>query len=612
MDEGGGIGPDDDGLNLPEWQNGYFNAVPDVDVPDTMSCGDYYRRLCASRYVDDPGRKAGELNRRKGDERRALFIDYTENGWTVARISQEMRMSELTYLKWVKRHPEFAALVRLARSRGKAPENRYWKGDFYAFRKEFFGYDTYFHQAQIVEAIENSPDQGVTMVLVPPEHGKTTVIEDWICYKLAVDPNIRIGVVSEGQPHARKILRRVKQRMTAKGPYVAKFGPFYVAGQERDNKPWSADMITVYKADHDERDYSVVACGWRSAVAGSRFDILIADDIMSRKNLSQADEVVQTFRQDFLTRPGVIGKTVITGTRVDVGDFYSQMKEAGNDATGDKVLTDLIELPAADADGNPLCPEMWPKEALARKRTIVGEDVWWRNYQQQPRSHSLATFNVDMIDACKNPYLRLGEPIEHGLVLLSLDPALGGGNALTALSYDATRIRILDQVCDRGLARVEEIAARVAEFAARYNPRDLVIETMDFQKGLEHDDRLQELAAIHGFSIIPHLTGGGGVRKKDEIIGVAQMPKAFLSGQFEIPWADQLTRERLQPLIDELLNWSPNIPTRRLVQDRVMSLWFGWIVARERMRLLNVDSSSWRTRAMPYAPAAYQPVAVAR
>ena len=55
------------------------------------------------------------------------------------------------------------------------------------------------------------------------------------------------------------------------------------------------------------------------------------------------------------------------------------------------------------------------------------------------------------------------------------------------------------------------------------------------------------------------------------------MASAFLDGEIRIPWGDEPTRERMQPLIDELKKWRPTARGADLQQDRVMTLWFLWM-----------------------------------
>jgi len=441
---------------------------------------------------------------------------------------------------------------------------------FIGFRRHYFDFETYLHQLKIVDAIENTPPGGVAMILVPPEFGKTSVIEDYCNYRIGIDPDVRITVVSEGQPHARKILNRIKRRMIdprISARYITDYGPFYSDKHRIEGRPWSSDFLTVAKSSHDERDYTVEARGWRAAIAGTRTDLLIVDDIQSRRSLNQTETMLETFRQDFLTRPGKEGRTIIVGTRVGIDDFYEAAMLAG-------IVDELVELPAIDSDGKSLCPEMWPDTALTSKRRKVGEETWWRNYMQQPRKAGNQTFTTEMVEASFDMGRTLGE-VRHGLTkVCGLDPSIKGRNALVVASYSTDRFEVLDAYAEPDLGSTEAILSRVEAAAALHHFDTLVVEINAFQRGLVEDQRLRALSREHGFRIVPHLTGRN---KLDEDLGVARMPTSFVQGHMSLPYRDAESIRRMDFLAEELYNWRPHISGTRLRQDLVMALWFCWL-----------------------------------
>ena len=63
------------------------------------------------------------------------------------------------------------------------------------------------------------------------------------------------------------------------------------------------------------------------------------------------------------------------------------------------------------------------------------------------------------------------------------------------------------------------------------------------------------------------------------------MANSFADGEIRIPWGDDLTRERMAPLVHELRTWQPKRGSQ-LKMDNVMALWFLWMrwqVERESM-----------------------------
>jgi len=547
----------------------------------------------------------------RGEKNRKLFLQALEDQGTVQGACNIVGVTRSAYEKWRQRFPEFAAKADALRNELSVNEpKKEWDGSFKSFRDEYFGHMSPWFHLQAINAYENTPPGNLTLILWPPEHGKTTLAEDYFCYKLATNPEFRITVGSEGQDMSRKILGRIRTRMEPHGPfpkYVSKFGPFVPQNQSgrKTAQMWGADYFDVFKKQrHDERDYSMVALGWRSKIAGTRTDHLHVDDIQSRVSLNLTEQMFEVFRQDWLTRPGENGRTSINGTRVGEDDFYERvMNEIDED-----ILT-VIKFPAIitndEGEPEPLWPEMFSMEKLDRIRRKVGEEAWSRNYMQEPTSSLSATFTDDAIKKCLNPLRSvLHDPPKDCSVYIGLDPALGSNNCVVAATPHEGKLKILFIREDIGLTRNEQILQVVEDAILRCMKNgstvsDVVIEAMVFQKGLSRDERLIEMTDKYGFRVREHLTG---VNKYDETIGVPSMALSFMREEIEIPYADDpSTRHQADQLIRQLKSWRPLKRGTRLRQDQVMALWFIWILWRQRKQAFDVDSSQFSFKALPWS-----------
>lgn len=547
-------------------------------------------------HMDTPEKRERALAGSMGNKasikriaRQQKFLEFIAGGATIAAACEKMGMHRGTYQHWRNVHPSFRSEIDALRNGKPSTGAESFQGDFISFRKTYFGMDTYWHQREIVRAIERAKPGEIVLINCPPEMGKTTLLEDWANFKLAMDPNFRITLVSEGMGHARKILARVATRMSdarVAPDYVTRFGPFRVPS---DRKPWSADFFRVWQADHDERDYSMEARGWRSAIAGTRTDLLLVDDIQSVSSLNMTEKMIEKFRQDMLTRPGREGRVVIVGTRVGQRDFYERVEEEG-------IVDKVVCLPAMK-DGVSLCPELWPTTVLETRRKKVGEAVWWRNYMQSPQASMDATFTDQMIEDAWDLTRTTGQSSDEMVgKVCGLDPALAGGNALHVAAYNADQFQVLDIDSDRNLARVEAILEKVERLANQYHFEDLIVEANAYQKGLGEDERLKQLSKEYGFRIHTHQTGAN---KMDQALGVARMPISFINSKISLPGADEASRNRLLPLTNELRSWRADVPTRKLVQDNVMAMWFCWLWWQERVKRMS-NRSTWTARGMPW------------
>ena len=279
------------------------------------------------------------------------------------------------------------------------------------------------HQLRIVTELRRLRPREVCLILLWPEAGKTSTIEDYICKTLAEDHDHRFRIVSEAQDLSKRIIGTCARRFTEGSDYpkfIGKYGPFYEKGQERRGRPWTTEQLTILQNSGAERDRSLVASSWTSAVYGSRIDTLIIDDVQSQRNYGQSEEIFRRIRGTFFNR-GLEMRTLIVGTRIGPEDFYDRMMEAG-------LITRKVVLAAADHEGNPTIPEFWDQHTMihdggpccmgfrqcprdmsrltAREfmeliRHQSGEDTWWAAYQQQPSADENTSFGL-LLDRCKD------------------------------------------------------------------------------------------------------------------------------------------------------------------------------------------------------------------
>ncbi len=537
----------------------------------------------------------GMVNAKK--KRQEIFLAVLGRGATVQTACKETGIHEGTYQKWRQNEPWLAAKADSLKA-----QNGSWgkPNSFEGARKQYFGMETFPHQMRLVHALDDLRPREITLVNIWPEAGKSTTMVDYVCWVLANDPNHRFTIVAKSLSLGQKLLGRIKRRMTDTRQFpafIARYGPFYEKGQERSGKPWSASGITVTKSDHDEADLSVEVRGWDSSAYGTRIDTLIIDDVQSIESLNDTERILASLRQTYFTR-GRLMRILMVGTRLADGDIYERLLEL-------EIVDRHIDLPALDVNGDPTVPEWWrgedgedPGVMIATLRKQVREDAWWASYMQKPNSNALATFTDEALNNAKDPLRKIvtfprGEPI-----VIGLDPALGGGNAMVAVRLGAEEFKIIDCSVTYNLARVEEILNLLEEFVIRYRPSKVIIEVNAFQRSLANDERLRMMAGQYGFVTIPPQTG---FNKVDAVLGVASMAGSFMREEISVPWGDDMARKRITPLLDELRRWRPNVPTKLLTQDLVMATWFCW---RDWMRNRQgqFGGQSWQRAALPWRP----------
>lgn len=547
---------------------------------------------------------AAQVNKMKNQN---SILDLIHHGSTVAKACETIGIRPKTYQQWLERDPEFKRQVFAARAtRENAPREitRGKERDFVAFRKRHFGHDSPLIHVEIADVLEASPPGSISMVLIPPFFGKTTLISDWCNKKISHEPNVRILYISETAKLAVKVLGRIKRRMIEprlSPEMIRLYGPFYEPGQEKAGKPWTENYITVNRAEHDEQDYTFEACGWDSQIYGIRSDIIILDDFQTLRRASPevTAKMVERFQQDIMTRIDQNeGRIVIIGTRVAQRDFYMEL-------VNQEICDQIIIRPAINWKGESLWPAKWPLDALEKQKKRVGKKVWARAYMMRPEDDGSATFDEASINSCKKQDLSIPVAVsEFESVWAGIDPAIDGFTGLTAAAISYDHMKLLWSERHLQLSTGEAILHAIEALWNRVRFNKLMVEAVSFQKALARDERLDRMRKKYGFEIVEHVTSSN---KQDETFGVARMASSFIAGEIWIPNGDEATAHQFKPLLDELLDWRATIPTRLRVQDMVMSLWFIWMRWQQYRKFQREGTMQIKGTGMLTKPTGYTP-----
>jgi hypothetical protein len=549
----------------------------------------------------------------QGEQRRATFVRYLEDH-PATSIADAMKrfdekgISNTTYQKWRKSYPRFKRIVDnwVADRKPALPRFDPFNQGFAEFRWTYFGMKTFHHQREWIERIENNKPLHTGLILAPPDHGKTSILEDFICYKLALDPNLRFIIMSQSAKHAQEMIGRIKERMTdpdscyggdgRPSRYISDWGPFKVYGKEAKGpedaddaapklRSWTQNEITVHRKTSNERSPSVLARGWTSRIQGKRCDYLIIDDVQDLDNVPKSKAIIQKIRQEGLTRlDPVQGRAVIIATRVDNDDIYDLL--LGDDPEYNGILDWVVEMTALNAEGEALWPERWPADKLAIKRRSVGEATWWRCYMQNPQAATTATFSPDVLERGKRDDLHVGVKVPGGLTVLGYDPALVGGACGVVMSAESfEELRFVDARLSLDLASFDNVVADLAELIDWYDPDIVAFEVNADNAGYLEQPTFKDLKRRKGFRLVRHITTGA--KKVDRTLGISAMPRSWWKGQMAVPWGDETDRAVFMPLLDQHTKWRPGVPDKLIKQDYVIATWLAWRVLQQELQVIN-------------------------
>lgn len=532
-------------------------------------------------------------------ERKLKIIDFIGRGLKLEEVMAKVGIAMPTYYNYRSQDTEFAKLVD--RAKAAARETRAvtrhlnpHQLPFYAFRHKYLGRETYPYQQIIIDIIEQAPEGEITMILLPPGVGKTMTMEDYLTYVLAQNQSNRIIYVSETDRLGETVMDVIKERFTNDVEFeelIEDFGPFFdPEAPMQHRKTWRRTAIRLEGANIGARDYNLQTRGWNSQIYSLRPDIIVLDDIQTDNTLNQTEAMLAKLRKTVLTRRegGYKGKIIYVGTRLGIQDLPGEMIRQ------DMVLPENVYvLPLLNSDGYSNFEETIPTSAIP---LIIRQqkDQFQTVYQQNPLAQGGETFG-DVLDKIKD-YSRTirgwWDQIPQKEVLgriVAVDPALDGGNAVVALAWSMNHIWVLDLDVQFKLNKMSRIEDIMLEMILTYQADTVIVEDKAFQKALFTSERLNSWKQQYGFSIHAHTTGS---EKHDPIFGVAKM-EATMNGGLTIPYGDEYSQERMNPLLQQLSMWRPDVPTKSLIQDAVMALWFPWvyIIHARRRKALQQDQS---------------------
>ena len=597
------------------------------------------------------GRKPGVQNIPKGEAQEKVLA-LLEQGSTIVNAMGAVGRNEVTFRQWVMQSPEFkerADKARLAGKGVKADLKTIKEISFEDFSEQFLDTKLFDHHKNWVDLIEGREPRWLhpnmiyepgaanrVLINVPPEHAKSTVITiNYVTYRIATEPNVRIIIVSKTQGMARKFLSAIKTRLSH--PSWTKlqmaFGPN--GGYKADSPTWSADMIYLGSGrDSGEKDPTVQALGFGSQIYGARADLIILDDVVMNSNAHEWEKQIEWLQKEVITRLGRHGKLLIVGTRVAPVDLYKQIRD-GSNWTGGKSPFTYCAMPAVlefdekpdnwktlwaktdrpegekdEPDENGLYPK-WDGPALFTRRSEVAPSVWAMVYQQEDVIED-AIFAPAAVAGCVNGMrkrgpLKPGSPGHpkhvEGYTVIGLDPAMTGNTAAVVATYNKadSMIYVLDTVNMTDPTPMK-IRYLIEDWVQRYKPQEIRIEINAHQKAYALDDDLRQWLATHGCQLNSHFTGKN---KWDVGFGVASMASLFgtlRDGRFQdnnlIELPSNEGSEGLKALVQQLITWKPDT---RNATDCVMALWFAIIRIREMMQknshVSQYANNRWATRA---------------
>jgi hypothetical protein len=197
------------------------------------------------------------------------------------------------------------------------------------------------------------------------EHRKSSIITFGGCIQeLLADPEITIGIFSNNKKISTPFLRLIKNELENNAYLKSIYDDVLYADPSKEAQGWSINEGLIVKRSGNQKESTLEAHGIDALPTGRHFDLMVFDDVITERNVTNEDQIqhatIQFELADNLGRAELSRKWII-GTRYLFGDTYSTMMETG-------VAIPRI-YPATD-DGNfrtassPCSAKAWNKKRL--------------------------------------------------------------------------------------------------------------------------------------------------------------------------------------------------------------------------------------------------------
>jgi len=507
--------------------------------------------------------------------------------------------------------------------------------DFAFFRMRYMGRASLPWQERAAYKVLDllaSPDGESGVINCPPGSGKSTLFtHDIPAWLIARNRAIRIQVGHRVERLARMYVGRLKKTLEREVPMIADpaeqemglswdadttlqadYGAFKPEGR---SEMWRAESLVVRQYGGialDDKEPTVSSWGQDSGFLGGRFDFIIWDDLVDRKNtmgLEAGTNLWEWWRTEAETRLEPGGLLILQGQRIGPDDLYREcvnlsdldgnrkythiryQSHAEDRCTGDHAIT-----AAPQPTGCLLDPYRLGWKFLADKQNNDPR-VYDIQYQQNDGQASALLVEESWITGdrkdsggvlrpgCLDPgryYGRSAIEEYKGWSVVTVDPSPTNfwGIIWWVMLPEQHRYEVIEVHRLRlGAEQFLSIDLDTGEFSGllediRGRSHNIghplsaaIIEINAAQRFLLAQPHVQRWSQDHQVELLPHSTTINKAHPEYGITGIADF---FRQGAVRIPHGDNKARMAANQFIHELITW-PEGKT----DDLVMSAWFG-------------------------------------
>ena len=611
--------------------------------------------------------KAADLKRWK------TYFDARNNGLSVEPAARKAKLSTSTAYRFERNDPtsgglEAAATLGISTVAGNLVDTPLSVDalkaleDFAFFRLRYFGrLSTPWQERAAYEILRHlqTDDREYVVMNEPPGSGKSTLFtHDIPCWLIARDRTIRIQIGSRTERQARMYVGRMKRSLERDAPLRADadslargsafdavaclqddFGAFKPEGR---SEMWRAESLVVRQLDGialDDKEATVSAWGQDSGFLGGRFDLVLWDDLVDRKNV-KTEESRETIREWWDTEaetrlePG--GLLILQGQRIALNDLYRYCLDKKTVEETPKYSHIVYK-----AHDESLCtedhsnPKPWPEGCLLDPYRIP-----WKMLQtiqhNNPRTYAVMYQQEDgdtvggLVDpawifggtdtdgyhapGCLDKERSIGEVPAHlldgngwsfvtvdpsptefwGVIWWVYDPESNNRYAIDVIKRRMNPEQFLS--IDFDTMEWSGLLVDLYEQANSYGCpiSHVIFEINAAQRWFLSQPHAQKWMQMTGQVFVPHTTS---VNKADPKFGLESIGDLFRQGFIRLPWQNPASRLKSNNLVEEATRYPDGDTT-----DLIMSVWFGKLAVENhytprRIGMYRMSTPNWLAQA---------------
>jgi predicted phage terminase large subunit-like protein len=312
------------------------------------------------------------------------------------------------------------------------------KTDLYFLAKEILGYEKmepHVHQElcdYTTSILNNPPDlerlknhedfdprKNLLLLLMPRGTFKSSVVTIGFTLQFVLnEPNARILIDSETFSKSKAFFREITDHFINNEKYREIFKAIhgvYPFTKRSHMNLWTDSEVILPSRARALKEPTISCAGIDAAKNGMHYDLIIADDLHSEKNVTnreQIQQVIDHYKLAFsLLDPGK--PMIVIGTRWHELDLYQHIMDYEAEDFNIMVRSAYKE------DGTPFFPEVLSVEELDKIKRRQGIGIFSKQYLNEPVSDENATFKRENI--VRKPWSEVrGKPMNW---VLSVDPS---------------------------------------------------------------------------------------------------------------------------------------------------------------------------------------------